>query len=98
MEMSTKLWILGALAGAVLGLSIATGYAPAGASRRTLARLGATAFFAFLAAFFWLSPFAERGGFLTGMAAFFSIGCALSAWKLVAGLSARAVGEKSATH
>jgi hypothetical protein len=98
MAMSTKLLVLGAIALAVLVISIATGSAAPGATRRTLARLGATAFFAFLAAFFWLSPFAERGGFLTGMAVFFSIGGGVSVWKLIAGLSAGSAGEKSATH
>lgn len=98
MDMSTKLALLGAIALLVLGLAVATGYANPGASRRTLARAGATAFFAFLASFFWLSPFTERGGFLTGMAVFFSVGLTLSAWKLIAGLSAAAAGEKSAVH
>jgi hypothetical protein len=98
MGMAMKLVILGAILLSVLGLAIAVGHAPAGATRRSLARLGATAFFAFLASFFWLSPFTARGGFLTGMAVFFSIGGAISAWKLVAGLTASAGGEKSATH
>jgi hypothetical protein len=97
MAMSTKLLILGATLACVLGLAIATGYAKPGAARRRLARLGATAFFAFLALFFWLSPFAERGGFLTAMAAFFSIGGAISVWKLVTEAGA-GVSEKSATH
>jgi hypothetical protein len=98
MVMSTKLLILGGILSSVLGLAIAVGYANPGASRRTLARLGATTFFAFLASFFWLSPFAERGGFFTGLAVFFSIGGAISVWKLVAGMRAGAAGEKSATH
>jgi hypothetical protein len=98
MLMSTKLLILGAIALAVLGLAIATGYTNPGAARRTLARGGATAFFAFLSSFFWLSPFTARGGFLTGMSVFFAIGGTISAWKLVAGLSASAAGEKSATN
>ena len=98
MAMAVKLLILGGILASVLGLAIAVGHAKPGASRRTLARLGATAFFAFLAAFFWLSPFTARGGFLTGMAVFFSIGGAVSAWKLVAGMQAGAAGEKSATH
>jgi hypothetical protein len=98
MAMSTKLLVLGAIALAVLALSLATGNAAPGATRRTLARLGATAFFAFLAAFFWLSPFTTRGRFLTGMAVFFSIGCAVSVWKTLAGLASGAGAEKSATH
>jgi len=99
MVMATKLVILGAMLVAVLGLAVATGYAKPGGARRTLARLGATAFFVFLASFFWLSPFTERGGFLTGMAVLFSIGCAISTWKLIAGLGAgEAAGEKSATN
>lgn len=97
MHMSMKLVVLGAIALLVFGLAVATGYA-SGASRRTLARAGATAFFAFLASFFWLSPFTERGNFLTGMAVFFSVGLTLSAWKLLAGLGAGASAEKSATH
>jgi hypothetical protein len=96
--MSMKLAILGGILLCVLGLAIAVGNAKPGASRRSLARLGATAFFAFLAAFFWLSPFTGRGGFLTGMAIFFSIGGAISAWKLVSGLKSDAAGEKSAVH
>ena len=95
---STKLMILGAIAALVLGLTIAVGNAKPGATRRALARAGATAFFAFLSSFFWLSPFAARGRFLTGMAVFFSIGGAISAWKLIAGLQAGAASEKSATH
>jgi len=99
MEMSTKLLMLGAILAVVLAFAIATGYAKPGASRRTLARSGATAFFAFLASFFWLSPFTERGTFLTGMAVFFSIGGGISVWKLFAGLgSSAATGEKSATN
>jgi hypothetical protein len=98
MAMSTKLAILGALLLLVLALAIATGNAKPGTLRHTLARLGATSFFAFLAAFFWLSPFTTRGGFLTAMAVFFSIGGALSAWKLISGLGARGAGETSATH
>jgi ABC-type Fe3+-siderophore transport system permease subunit len=93
-----KLAILAGILLCVLGLAIATGYTNPGAKRRTLARAGATAFFAFLASFFWLSPFTARGGFLTGMSVFFAIGGTISAWKLVAGLSAGAAGEKSATH
>ena len=93
-----KLAILGGILLCVLGLAIAVGHARPGASRRTLARLGATAFFAFLASFFWLSPFTTRGGFLTGMAVFFSIGGAISTWKLLAGLRGGAASEKSATH
>jgi hypothetical protein len=98
MVMPMKLAVLGAIALLVFGLAIATGYANPGASRRTLARAGATAFFAFLASFFWLSPFTERGGFLTGMAVFFAIGGSISAWRLLANLTASAAGEKSATH
>ena len=98
MLMSAKLIILGGILLCVLGLAIAVGHAQPGAARRTLARLGATAFFAFLASFFWLSPFTARRGFFTGMAVFFSIGGAISAWKLVAGMQAGAAGEKSATH
>jgi hypothetical protein len=98
MGMAAKLLILGAALLSVLGLAIAVGFAKPGATRRSLARLGATAFFAFLAAFFWLSPFTERGGFLTGMALFFSIGGTVSAWKLIAGMQAGVAGEKSATH
>jgi hypothetical protein len=98
MSLSTKLVILGALLVLVLALAIATGHAKPGALRRSLARVGATGFFAFLATFFWLSPFTTRGGFLTAMAVFFTIGGALSAWKLIAGLGARGAGETSATH
>ena len=98
MVTTTKLMILGAIALLVLGLAIVVGNAKPGASRRTLARAGATAFFAFLASFFWLSPFAQRRGFLTGMAVFFSIGGAISVWKLVAGMQSGGTGEKSATH
>jgi hypothetical protein len=98
MLMSMKLLILGGILVCVLGLAIAVGHANPGASRRTLARLGATLFFAFLASFFWLSPFTARGGFLTGVAVFFSIGGAISTWKLVAGMQGTAAGEKSATH
>jgi hypothetical protein len=98
MLMSTKLLILGAILLCVLGLAIVVGHANPGASRRTLARLGATAFFAFLASFFWLSPFSVRGGFFTGLAVFFAIGGVISLWKLAAGLGAGAMGEKSATH
>jgi len=98
MLMSTKLLILGGILLCVLGLAIMVGHANPGASRRTLARLGATAFFAFLASFFWLSPFTVRGGFFTGLAVFFAIGGAISVWKLVAGMQTGAAGEKSATH
>jgi hypothetical protein len=98
MMLTTKLVILGARAALVLGLAIAVGNTKAGSSRRTLARAGASAFFAFLASFFWLSPFAVRGRFLTGMAIFFSIGGAISVWKLVSGLSGSGASEKSATH
>jgi apolipoprotein N-acyltransferase len=98
MGMAMKLVILGSILVGVLGLAIAVGHAKPGASRRALARLGATLFFAFLASFFWLSPFTARGGFFTGMSVFFSIGGAISAWKLVAGMQATAAGEKSATH
>lgn len=98
MGMAMKLVILGGILLCVVGLAAAVGHAKPGASRRTLARLGATAFFAFLASFFWLSPFVARGGFLTGMAIFFSIGGAISAWKLLAGLQGGAAGEKSAVH
>jgi hypothetical protein len=96
--MTAKLWILAALLLLVLVLAIAVGYAKPGPGRRTLARLGATAFFAFLAAFFWLSPFTARGGFLTGMAMFFSIGGLLSVWKLLSGLRGGDEGSESATH
>jgi hypothetical protein len=96
--MAMKLSILGGILLCVLALAISVGYARPGASRRTLARLGATTFFAFLASFFWLSPFKARGGFLTGLAVFFSIGGAISVWKLVAGMRAGAAGEQSATH
>jgi len=99
MAMTPKLLILGAIGLCVLGLAIATGYAKPGSARRRLARLGATAFFGFLASLFWLSPFGARGGFLTTMAVLFSVGGAISAWKLIAehgaGDTAR---EKSATH
>ena len=98
MDMTTNLLVLGVVALLVFGLAVATGYANPGASRRTLARAGATSFFAFLACFFWLSPFTERGGFLTGMAVFFSIGGSLSAWKLLAGLGTGGTAEKSAIH
>lgn len=93
-----KLLILGGILLCVLGLAAAVGHAKPGASRRTLARLGATAFFAFLSAFFWLSPFTSRGGFFTGMAIFFAIGGAISTWKLLAGLQGGAAGETSAVH
>lgn len=108
MLVSPKLWILAGLGLFVLASAIATGQQKPGATRRTLARLGATGFFAFFVAFFWLSPefavfvkqlvgrnavLAPRSGFLTGMAAFFSIGGLISAWKLVASLGR---GEKSA--
>jgi hypothetical protein len=93
-----ELAILGGILLGVLGLAIGTGYANPGARRRTLARSGATAFFAFLASFFWLSPFSERRAFLTGMAVFFSIGGAVSAWKLIAGLYGAGPSEKNATH
>ena len=96
--MAAKLWILGAVAALVLGLAIAVGNAKPGAPRRTLARAGATAFFALLASFFWLSPFGARSRFLTGMAVFFSIGGAISVWKWVAGMRAAGTGETSATH
>jgi hypothetical protein len=82
----------------VLALAIATGYAPAGARRRSLARLGATLFFAFLTSFFWLSPFKARPPFFTGLAVFFAIGGTISVWKLVSGLSGAAGSERSATH
>jgi apolipoprotein N-acyltransferase len=98
MEMAMKLAILGGILLCVLALAVAVGRAQPGDARRTLARLGATAFFAFLASFFWLSPFTERGGFLTGMAVFFTIGGAVSTWKLIAGMQSAAAGEKSATH
>lgn len=101
MANSHNLWILAGLALIVVACAIATGQQKAGPTRRTLARLGATGFFALLVAFFWLSPefmlflkqlfgrdavLGERSGFLTGMAVFFSIGGGISAWKLVAGL------------
>lgn len=114
MPVSPKLWILAGLALLVLASAIATGRQKPGAPRRTLARAGATGFFAFLVAFFWLSPefavfvkqlvgrnavLAPRTGFLTAMAVFFSIGGLISAWKLIASLRG---GEKragdSATH
>lgn len=114
MPVSPKLWILAGLALFVLASAIATGQQKAGATRRTLARLGATGFFAFFVAFFWLSPefavfmkqlvgrdavLAPRSGFLTGMAAFFSIGGLISAWKLVAGIGGGGPGAgDSATH
>lgn len=114
MPISPKLWVLAALALLVLGLAVATGQQKPGRGRRALARLGATGFFAFLVAFFWLSPefaqlvkhllgrdaseLGERSGFLTGMAVFFSIGGLLSAWKLVAGLKGGDGGGESATH
>jgi hypothetical protein len=97
MLMATKLGILGAIALCVLALAIATGTAQQTARRRRLARGGATALFAFLSAFFWLSPFTERGGFLTGMAVFFTVGGAISLWKLIAGAQPGA-GDGSATH
>lgn len=114
MPTSPKLWILAALALCVLGLAIATGHAKPGTRRRALARLGATCFFAFLVAFFWLAPefaqfvkhlrgkeaeLGERSGFLTGMAVFFSIGGLLSVWKLVTTLrGGGSSGSESATH
>jgi hypothetical protein len=98
MGMAAELGILGVIALLVLALSLATGSAPAGPRRRSLARAGASAFFAFLVTFFWLAPFGERGRFLTGMAIFFAIGLAVSLWKLAASLSGRGTGEKSATH
>lgn len=97
MGMCAKLLILGAIAALVLGLAVAVGSARRGAARHSLARAGATALFALLASFFWLSPFATRGRFLTGMALFFSLGAAISACKLVAGLQAGGAREKSAT-
>jgi hypothetical protein len=98
MAMAMKLAILGGILLGVVGLAAAVGHTAPGAARRSLARLGATTFFAFLASFFWLSPFTERGGFLTGMAVFFAIGGTISAWKLASGLRAGAASEKSATH
>ncbi|HEY8120011.1 MAG TPA: hypothetical protein VII78_01735 [Myxococcota bacterium] len=98
MTMTAKLVVLAALLGGVLVLAIAVGNAKPGASRRILARAGATAFFAFLAAFFWLSPFSARGEFLTAMALFFSLGGTISVVKLVGSMQSRGAGEKSATH
>jgi hypothetical protein len=96
--MAMKLAFLGTILLGVLAMAIATGYAPPGARRRSLARAGATLFFAFLCSFFWLSPFAPRGHFFTGLSVFFAIGGTISVWKLVSGLSGAAGGEKSATH
>ncbi len=114
MPISPKLWILAGLALALLGLAIATGQQKPGAARRTLARLGATAFFAFLVSFFLLSPelaqlvkhvlgrdasqLGERSGFLTGLAIFFSIGGLVSAWKAFAGRKGGESGGAHATH
>lgn len=98
MGMSTKLMILGAIAALVLGLAIAVGNEKPGAARRMLARAGATAFFALLASFFWLSPFGARSRFLTGMAVFFSIGGAISVSKWAASARDAGEGQASATH